>query len=270
METQAKMIHRSLRKFGRLPFAGSVYRSMYRWTQAKFAHRDFAREYAAFKRLTTENNNPRFQLRWEDRLPCLGDKTAATEFDRHYVYHLAWAARVLAQAPPPLHIDISSSLHFCTMLSAFMPVKFYDYRPAELELSDLTSEAADLHALPFKDKTIHSLSCMHVVEHVGLGRYGDPLDANGDLKAIAELSRVLAAGGSLLFVVPVGKPKIMFNAHRVYSYEQIVSCFADLELKEFALIPENSRDGGLITSAPSEMVNTQSFGCGCFWFKRNA
>ncbi len=101
-----------------------------------------------------------------------------------------------------------------------------------------------------------------------MGRYGDPLDADGDLKAIAELSRVLAPEGSLLFVVPVGKPRIVFNAHRVYSYEQIVSYFADLELKEFALIPENARDGGLIPEATAKMVRTQNFGCGCFWFRR--
>ena len=268
------MIHRSLRKLRRFPFAASIYR----WTQAQFSHRAFARDYAAFKRLMP-NSKPRFQLRREDRLACLGDKTATTEFDRHYVYHLAWAARVLAQAqaqaqaqtqsPPPLHIDISSSLHFCTMLSAFMPVEFYDYRPADLQLNNLTSQAADLHALPFKDQTVHSLSCMHVVEHVGLGRYGDPLDVDGDLKAIQELSRVLAIGGSLLFVVPVGKPKIMFNAHRIYACEQIVDAFSELELQEFALVPDSPEDGGLIPNATAEMARAQAFGCGCFWFKRN-
>jgi len=47
---------------------------------------------------------------------------------------------------------------------------------------------------------------MNVVEHVGLGRYGEPLDPEGDIKAMRELRRVLAPGGSLLFVVPVGRP----------------------------------------------------------------
>jgi hypothetical protein len=66
---------------------------------------------------------------------------------------------------------------------------------------------------------------MHVVEHVGLGSYGDSLDPNGDLKAMSELKRVLSINGNLLFVVPVGKPRVMFNAHRIYSYEQIIECF---------------------------------------------
>ena len=108
---------------------------------------------------------------------------------------------------------------------------------------------------------------MHVVEHVGLGRYGDPLDPDGDLKAMAELKRVLAPGGNLLFVVPIGgAPKIMFNAHRIYSYQQVLDCFTGLELKEFALVPDNSADGGLIANATREMSDAQNYGCGCFLF----
>lgn len=233
-------------------------------TKSKIA---FLREFRAFKKMMS-GSEARFSLEWQDRHVCMNDRTATTAFDRHYIYHPAWAARVLARTRPACHVDFSSSLHFCSMLSAFVPVKFYDYRPAELDLSNLSSEAADLLALPFDDQSIDSLSCMHVVEHVGLGRYGDPLDPDGDLKAIAELKRVLAPGGSLLFVVPVGKPKIMFNAHRIYSYEQVMRYFAGLHLQEFALIPDDPADGGLVYNAAPEMADAQSYGCGCFWFIR--
>ena len=111
---------------------------------------------------------------------------------------------------------------------------------------------------------------MHVVEHVGLGRYGDPIDPEGDLKAIAELIRVLAKGGNLLFVVPIGKPKLMFNAHRIYSYSQIVSYFEELELVEFSLIPDSIETGGFIHNATQEMADSQIYGCGCFWFRKPA
>ena len=109
---------------------------------------------------------------------------------------------------------------------------------------------------------------MHVIEHIGLGRYGDPLDPNGDLKAIAQLIRVLSIGGSLLFVVPIGKPKIMFNAHRIYSYKQVLEYFSDLKLEEFALIPDNQKDVGLLYNPSEEIVDSQNYGCGCFWFKK--
>ncbi len=225
----------------------------------------FRKHFREFRALARNSERP-ITVFWKDRYPCLNDNTGTTEFDRHYVFHLAWAARVLKETRPEVHVDLSSSLYFCSIVSAFMPVKFYDYRPAALGLSNLTSESSDLLNLKFDDESIQSLSCMHVVEHVGLGRYGDPIDPDGDLKAMRELTRVLAAGGSLLFVVPVGEPKIMFNAHRIYSYEQVVTSFHELELKEFALIPDNPQDGGLIYGATREQVDKQSYGCGCFWF----
>ncbi len=227
----------------------------------------FQQEFMRFKSLASRSATQRFTVRWQDRYPCLGDKTAITGFDHHYIYHTAWAARIVAQTRPVRHVDISSSLYFCALVSAFIPVQFYEYRPADLHLGNLSSELADLLALPFANASINSLSCMHVVEHIGLGRYGDPLDPDGDLKAIAELKRVLANGGSLLFVVPVGKPKIMFNAHRIYSYSQIASAFADLQLQQFALITDNGQEG-LIENAPTEMADAQTYGCGCFWFTR--
>jgi len=226
-------------------------------------------DYFAFKR-KQKNTPARFPIHWTDFYPCVGDKTESTNFDRHYVYHPAWAARVLAQTKPEFHVDVASILQFSAIVSAFVPVKFYDYRPAQLNLSNLTSGKGDLTALPFPDNSVKSLSCMHTIEHIGLGRYGDPIDPDGDLKAIKELKRVLAPGGSLLFVVPMGQPRIAFNAHRIYGYSQIREYFSDLTLKEFALIPQYEKDGGLIYNATKEQADKEYYGCGCFWFVKEA
>ena len=215
-------------------------------------------------RFRSQKGAQRFSMRLRDLYPQIRDKTMTTGFDRHYVYHTAWAARKVAAIKPEFHTDISSSLYFSSIVSAFVPVKFYDYRPADLQLSGLSSERGDLLRLPFADDSIASLSCMHTVEHVGLGRYGDPIDPDGDLKAIKELQRVLAPGGSLLFVVPVGKPMIQFNAHRIYSYDMVKEYFSDLALKEFSLIPE--KNGSMIVNATKEQADREMYGCGCFWF----
>jgi SAM-dependent methyltransferase len=220
-----------------------------------------------FKALS-KNQESRFEIKWKNRYPCLHEKTTQTYFDRHYVYHTGWAARVLAKTKPKKHVDISSSLYFASIASAFVPIEFYDYRPAKIELENLSTNHADLLKLQFEDESIKSLSCMHVIEHIGLGRYGDPLDPSGDLKAISELKRVLKSGGNLLFVVPVGKPKIMFNAHRIYSYDQIISYFPKLKLKQFALIAENPSDGEILYSPQKSIVEKQKYGCGCFWFEK--
>src|SRR5881409_2227893 len=110
----------------------------------------FRGEFRQFRSLS-ERRPPRFDLRWSERLPCLDDRTATTPFDRHYVYHAAWAARALADTRPERHVDISSTLFFCGIVSAFVPVDFYDYRPADLHLDNLVSGRADLLSLPFAD-----------------------------------------------------------------------------------------------------------------------
>ena len=200
--------------------------------------------------------------------PHLNDKSSITVIEPHYTYHPAWAARVIAKNRPQKHTDISSILHFSTIISAFVPTDFYDYRPATVKLENYASKQADLTRLPFESGSIGSLSCMHTIEHIGLGRYGDPIDYDGDLKAITELKRVLAPGGSLLIVTPIGKAKIVFNAHRIYSYEQIISYFSDLELIEFSLIPDHYVQDGIINHASKELADQQNWGCGCFHFKK--
>jgi hypothetical protein len=211
---------------------------------------------------------PRLPTRTVDVNPQLSDRASVTPIDRHYTYHPAWAARVLARTRPDKHVDISSTVNFCVVASAFVPIEFYDFRPAPIKLDGLYTGAADLTQLPFPTDSIASLSCMHVIEHVGLGRYGDPLDPDGDLKAISELVRVLAPGGALLVATPVGQPRVAFNAHRVYDHEAFARYFEPLELVEFALIAEHG-EGGLIVAPQPERVRAEYYACGCFWFRKS-
>jgi SAM-dependent methyltransferase len=223
-------------------------------------------EYLSFR---GKDRSRRFPAPLSAANPQLFDRTFATGFDRHYVYHTSWAARVLAETRPERHVDVSSSLYFGGIVSAFVPVDFYDYRPADLELPGFSSNRGDLTALPFPDGSVPSLSCMHTVEHVGLGRYGDPVDPDGDVKAARELARVLSPGGALLFVVPAAeKPLIEFNAHRIYSYAAVLDLFPGLVLKEFSLIPEHA--GPLIRNADPKLLAGESYACGCFVFTKEA
>jgi len=226
------------------------------------------KKYAVFKKQFSEFKN---QLGADVDIlenARLDDNTGITPIEPHYTYHPAWAARVLAQTRPAKHIDISSTTNFSTIASAFVPFEFYDYRPANIYLSNYTQGRADLTNLHFESNSIESLSCMHTVEHIGLGRYGDPIDVNGDIKAMKELERVVKINGSLLFVVPIGNPRIEFNAHRVYAYDKIINTFNGLVLKEFTLIPDDFENTGYITNPPVELINKQHWGCGCFWFTK--
>ena len=222
----------------------------------------FNKEYFEF----IKKNDGRFTVDKKDFLRCLDDNTEYTGFDAHYIYHPAWAARVVKKISPKFHIDISSTLHFCSILSAFIDVKFYDYRPAILNLDNLKSERIDLTNIFFEDNSQYCVSCMHTIEHIGLGRYGDPIDPNADIKAINELKRIIKPDGHLLIVVPIGKPKIMFNAHRIYSYEMIINLMNGFNLKEFSMGYDNQ---DFKTNANPKDVENQNYGCGCFWFIKN-
>lgn len=210
---------------------------------------------------------PEFETYYKQ--PILEEDTKLTGFDAHYVYHVAWAIKKLMVQPPAEHVDISSSLHFCSAICSVVPTTFVDFRPATLYLDNLTCAAGDLtDDACWVENSYASLSCMHVVEHIGLGRYGDRLDVNADIKAMNNLIRSLKKGGRLLFVVPVGKAAICFNAHRVYSASWIANFFSkSCRLEEFYLIPGPS---DMKPISPSDVLAADAFqyACGCFEFTK--
>jgi SAM-dependent methyltransferase len=207
------------------------------------------------------------QLRRVDDLPVLDEATPVTPFDPHYTYLDGWAARQVAALKPKDHVDVASRVSFAVGLSAFVPVTFVDIRPAEVALDGLHSVAGDLLALPFPDRSVSSLSCLHVIEHVGLGRYGDPLNPNGSRHAAGELARMLAPGGQLLLGLPVGRSRVQFNAHRIHDPVEVVGMFPELRLTAFAAIDD--RGDFLPDAAPADLSDA-SYACGCYRFERPA
>jgi hypothetical protein len=206
-------------------------------------------------------------VRFADLYPCLNDATSHTPFDAHYVFQGAWLARRLEAWRPQLHVDIGSSIQTVSAVSAFVPTLFLDYRPVVASLPNLASVGGTITQLPFADRSVASLSCLHVIEHIGLGRYGDPVDVQGSRKAIGELARVLAVGGRLFLSVPIGRSRVCFNAHRVFDPREIVSYFAGLRLASFAYVNDA---GALIPEARPEEVPELDYGCGFFEFERPA
>jgi FkbM family methyltransferase len=205
-------------------------------------------------------------VRDEDLNPQLHDRLPTTPYDQHYFFQDTWAARRVADLRPARHVDVGSRIDLVAFLTAICPVTFVDIRPLEVELEDFESLAGSILDLPFADQTLASLSCLHVAEHIGLGRYGDPLDPHGTRKAAAELQRVLAVGGQLLFSGPVGRARTCFNAHRVHDPRVVVEeYFPELELVEFSGVD----DAGVFRRHRSveEFVGA-SYACGMFRFVR--
>jgi len=200
-----------------------------------------------------------------DTQPCLNEKTKTAKFDTHYFYQDIWASKRILESKVLTHIDVGSRIDFVGFLSAFTEVTFVDIRPIETELENFKSIKGDILSLPLKDNSVSSLSCLHVAEHIGLGRYGDSLDPLGTEKACKELSRVLTKGGNLYFSLPIGKPKICFNAHRIHSSEQILQYFDGLKLVEFSAVDDK---GVFRENIDIDVLKDKDYACGLFWFKK--
>lgn len=200
-----------------------------------------------------------------DTYPCLADRLQSTPFDPHYFYQGNWLARRLAEAKPRQHVDIGSSVLTVGVLSAHVPTIFVDYRPLIVKQSGLACIAADISRLPFADRSLRSLSCLHVIEHIGLGRYGDPLNPEGARLAAEELQRVIDLGGALYLSTPIGRERVCFNAHRVFAPATIVSWFSRLQLSGFSYV---SDDGSLHENVSPAQVPPLDYGCGFFEFRR--
>ena len=150
------------------------------------------------------------------------------------------------------------------VLSGFVDTIFVDYRPLNVQLSGLKSIPGDVLNLPFESCSQNSISCLHVIEHIGLGRYGDALDANGSVKAAQELQRILSADGHLYIAMPIGRERICFNAHRVHSPTTVLLLFSQLELVDFSFVDD---EGVFHQNTSFNIAENLEYGCGLFHFK---
>lgn len=177
-----------------------------------------------------------------------------------------WAADYLYRARVRKHVDVGSSVAgFVAHLLPFCEVTYVDLRPLSASWPTLHYVVGSIVKLPFADRSVVRVSCLHVLEHVGLGRYGDPVDPGAHRLAAAELRRVLAPAGTLLLSAPVGRERLRFDAHRIFDPATIAALFSPLELAEFHLIPD--QPDHIIRDARFEDARRCEFGCGLFVFR---
>lgn len=190
----------------------------------------FAGEYARYRAMKP---NPAFALRGAQIVPMVLDRTAITPIEPIYFLQDTWCATKLGERRPAQHVDVASSVKSMALVAQFIPITFVDIRAVDLVVPNFAFRAGSVLELPFADGSVGSLSSLCVIEHIGLGRYGDPLDPFGSEKAAAELLRVLAPGGDLYISVPVDSEcRVYFNAHRGFTRDYLLSLFPGLQLME--------------------------------------
>ena len=210
----------------------------------------FVRNLAQYRFHESERTND-FHIKWRYLYPVLGDRhSSAGQASGHYFHQDIWAARHIYESRPTRHVDVGSSVGgFVAHLLSFREVEYVDIRPLRSNVTGLHFTRGDMvGGLPYPSGSIDSISALHVVEHIGLGRYGDPVDPSGWLKSITELKRVAAPGGRVYFSTPIGTQRLEFDGHRVFDPQTILRAFAPFRLLEFSYVDDRGdhvHDGDL-------------------------
>jgi len=220
------------------------------------------------KKYNRLNKNLRFGFTWKEAYPVSHDRFShAGSAKGHYFWQDLWAAQYLYDNNIREHTDVGSRFDgFVAHILPFCKLTYIDIRPLEINIRNFNFRQGSVLQIPFEDNSVNSLSSLHVIEHIGLGRYGDPVDPDGHIKAAKELSRVLTKDGLLLIGVPVGSERLCFDAHRVFDPKTIADMFAELKLTEFHLIDDTGMN--IIGNASFDEARRCNYGCGLFVFRK--
>jgi len=192
----------------------------------------------------------------------------------HYFHQDLHVARLIRQRNPTRHIDVGSRVDgFVAHVAAFRDIEVVDVRSLTSTTPGITFLCADLmqELPPQLENATDSLSCLHVIEHFGLGRYGDPVDFEGHIKGLANLRRMLKPGGTLYLSTPISnRQRIEFNAHRVFSVPYLLSLLeSDFALESFAYVGDDGQLRTPVDVTDAGMNDTWglNYGCGIFELK---
>jgi hypothetical protein len=184
-----------------------------------------------------------------------------------------FVAQKIFEQKPVWHLDIGSRIDgFVAHVASYREIEVMDIRKVNASVKNIVFLQKDLMN---DDKTFHnycdSLSCLHVLEHFGLGRYGDTLDVDGHKKGLVNLAKMLKKDGVAYISIPIGKQRIEFNAHRVFSIQYLLDLFEEyFEIQSFSYVDDC---GILFKEIPltKEMIENNckcNFGCGIFILKK--
>jgi SAM-dependent methyltransferase len=203
--------------------------------------------------------------------PCLDERfTDSGVAKGHYFHQDLLVARRIHLNNPSTHVDVGSRIDgFLAHVASFRPIEVLDIRTLSITVPNIKFMQADLMT-PILENLVDycdSLSCLHALEHFGLGRYGDPINYDGYVLGLNNLHRILKKGGKLYFSIPIGPQRIEFNAHRVFSVNYLLECFdGKYHIDQFSFVDDQGdlHENTPITDKDVKRNFGCAFGCGIF------
>ncbi len=182
--------------------------------------------------------------KWRDvsMLPTLNDyDDLAGSASGHYFWQDLITAQWIFVAKPHHHLDIASRIDgFVAHVATFMPVDVLDIRELSSDIPNVTFRQANLQDPSSLNETkFESVSCLHAIEHFGLGRYGDKIEVDGHVSGLLNIANLVAQGGRLYLSYPTGTFKTEFNAQRILPPTWATDLLQNFELIRSVVIPWN-------------------------------
>lgn len=118
-----------------------------------------------------------------------------------------------------------------------LDVRSYEY--ADLS-TNLHSISGDLRNTGIANGFFDIVTAVSTIEHVGLGRYDDAMDPEGDRNAMREIKRMRAGNATLLITVPFGK-RYTSLLHRVYDRSALFSLLEGFKIQNLEFLLKTSR-----------------------------
>jgi len=205
--------------------------------------------------------------------PILDERNAESAILGEYFWQDLFVAKRVIESSPGRHIDVGSRVDgFIAHVACVRSVEVFDIRPLTSIIPNVTFTQWDI-TNPREDMNgvADCVTCLHTLEHFGLGRYGDPLDTDGWKKGLASLASLLRAGGGLWLSVPIGVQRIEFNAHRVFSPITIrdEAERAGLAVAEFHYLEGEQLFQSTDIDEDMHRLGRVDYGLGIFYFTRN-
>jgi hypothetical protein len=190
----------------------------------------------------------------------------------HYFHQDLLVASFIYENQPKRHIDVGSRIDgFVLAVASYREIEVIDIRPIpKSEHKNIKFTQADfMHPITTIDQ-VDSLSCLHAMEHFGLGRYNDPIDIEGHKKCINNLVELTKPGGTLYISFPIGMlDEVHFNAHRVFHPKTILEfecIYKKMKLIRFDYVDDY---GNLhLNTSVDNAVDKNKYGCGIYTFKK--
>lgn len=204
--------------------------------------------------------------------PCLYDwYEEGGAVKNEYFWQDLLVARMIYQANPIKHVDIGSRIDgFVSHVASFREIEIFDIRPISISIPGILFKQADLMANDMSlENYCDSLSCLHALEHFGLGRYGDSIDPKGYELGISNMARILKLGGIFYLSIPIGIERVEFNANRVFDPNTIIK-IAHRNKLELSRLATYSSDSGWsnieITESILRELGQKRYSLGVFIF----